>query len=310
MVISVPYADFGDFLELSTSQTALQASALYLQEKLSEFVKPGETVLILFPNTDSKGLGALLGRAVRGCGGEPVFPNGDLRWKELLRLSFFSRASTVIASPLTVLGLSKLAAFRGVPLNFFNVVLTDYPCLDWMMDGISSGLDCQLWGILAPRVQSVIAGFSCSCGRGIHIREEIYEAQVIDDRGTPLPAGVPGKVVLSPRQHPEMKMIINASGILQTAACPCGNTAPKLVGMDYHEDSPKAAQYRIMDDLLYWNSILDCKVAETPQGLELEVVCFPGRKLPKFPACARLTLKNWDPEQDIPFEMAENWEKP
>ena len=36
-------------------------------------------------------------------------------------------------------------------------------------------------------------------------------------------------------------------------------------------------------------------------GLELEIVKFPGEKLPKLPDCAKLILRSWNPELDEPF---------
>ena len=54
----------------------------------------------------------------------------------------------------------------------------------------------------------------------------------------------------------------------------------------------------------YWGSILDCKIANTGHGLELEVVVFPGEKLPKFPSCAKLLVRAWSPEKDEPFPHA------
>ncbi len=55
--------------------------------------------------------------------------------------------------------------------------------------------------------------------------------------------------------------------------------------------------------LLPWSSVLDFRCAQTPFGMDLEVVTFPGEKLPELPSCAKLTLRSWDPETDIPFSL-------
>lgn len=52
-----------------------------------------------------------------------------------------------------------------------------------------------------------------------------------------------------------------------------------------------------------WNSVLDCLVSREAGGVNLELVVFPGLRLPKLPGCAKLTVRNWNPEEDHPFIM-------
>ena len=59
--------------------------------------------------------------------------------------------------------------------------------------------------------------------------------------------------------------------------------------------------YQLAQDLQAWTSILDCHVAKTESGLEVEIVCFPGEKLPKLPSAAKLIVRPWDPKHDTPF---------
>lgn len=51
-----------------------------------------------------------------------------------------------------------------------------------------------------------------------------------------------------------------------------------------------------------WNSVVDCRVHRGEYGLELELVVIPGRKLPKLPACGKMILRPWDPEEDAPMD--------
>ena len=50
-----------------------------------------------------------------------------------------------------------------------------------------------------------------------------------------------------------------------------------------------------------WTSVLDCRLSRGEYGLEMEVVTFPGEKLPKLPSCAKRLVRAWDPEKDEPF---------
>ena len=43
----------------------------------------------------------------------------------------------------------------------------------------------------------------------------------------------------------------------------------------------------------------------TESGLALELVVFPGESLPVIPNCAKLKIRPWDPETDVPFCMKE-----
>ena len=52
-----------------------------------------------------------------------------------------------------------------------------------------------------------------------------------------------------------------------------------------------------------WTSVLDCRLERSAAGLEIEIVVFPGEKLPKLPSCARLVVRPWDPEHDEPFHV-------
>ena len=66
----------------------------------------------------------------------------------------------------------------------------------------------------------------------------------------------------------------------------------------------------LASELHSWSSILDCRVERGQYGLELEIVTFPGYQLPQLPSCAKLTVRPWDPERDIPFGLIPDWENP
>ena len=53
--------------------------------------------------------------------------------------------------------------------------------------------------------------------------------------------------------------------------------------------------------LLSWSSVLDFRAERTEQGLRMEILVFPGRKLPQLPSGASITVRPWDPKRDAPF---------
>lgn len=75
---------------------------------------------------------------------------------------------------------------------------------------------------------------------------------------------------------------------------------------EYLENTPEYAAadpelFQIAQELLAWNSILDCCLKKGPYGLEMEIIYFPGEKQPRLPSCAKRIVRKWDPEVDCPL---------
>lgn len=291
---------YGEMLALGMSDAALERSAAYLSENLGAFLKKGERVLICFPNREKGSLGWLMEQAVSRCGAVPVVWGPDYRWKTLMQQAFYSRSTTMIAPPLIVLGLAKLKKHSGLPLYIRKVVTAGYPCLDWMIDGIIKGLDCQTWGCFGVGTSGVVAGFSCGRSRGVHLRSSEYGVDIVDGEGTPLPDGEMGEIVLYPKAQPELRYPMGEIGRINVEPCDCGCGAPRLMDMvpGDAEDPDLAA---LGQHLQSWTSVLDCRLNKGEYGLEMELVVFPGEKLPKLPSAAKLVIRPWDPKHDEPF---------
>lgn len=288
---------YNSLLELAARESARERTISYLTEHMRPFIEPGEYALICFPGNEKDGLRDLMADAVSRCGGYPLLTGEDHRWKTMLRLAFSNRASTIIGTPLTVLGLSKLKKASSVPLFIHNAITAGYPCTDWMKDGIRKGFDCRLWCTAGIFLTDIVAGFSCA--HGTHLREE-YLAGAEDEQGRALPAGELGRLVLSLRAQPALRVRPGEFCRIEEARCPCGQPGPRLVDRR-HWNSNDRELADIAERLLSWTSILDCSLIRGHYGLELELVVFPGEKLPKLPSCARLVVRPWNPETDCPF---------
>ena len=287
-------------------QEELDATVAYLAKCFEPMVKSSESTLICFPSKKETDFGSLAGKAVRQCGGMPVFWEEDLRWKELLRLAFRSKASTIIATPLILLGLTKIAFSHKIPLHFYNVILAGYPCMDWVLDGIAKWLDCVHWGTFSPGNTCLVSGFSCSSSPGVHLRDDKFIAQLVDAQGNLLPETGEGEVILRLKEEPETSLNTGLLGRFLPGKCRCGNPAPRLNGFGITQ----LKDMKLMDatqELLQWSSVLDCVFSCSSSGLELEVVCFPGERLPQFPSCAKLTLHEWNPEKTAPLPLGAGW---
>ncbi len=286
---------------LASQPEELQQSAEYLVSCLQRFLKERDKVLICFDENKTV-LGDLMRDAVLSCGGVPVFLSEDHRWLTLLKTAFISKCDAIIGPPLTILGLAKLAKHMGTPLFARNILVAGYPIKQWMVDGIERGLDCKAWGCYDPGMSTMVAGFTCSrcC---LHLRNDRYRVRILDDSDRELPKGKVGRVVLSPACDDELWFDTGDLAWLDETTCECGSDAPRLMDIDTNNGIDPTLS-KIGESFHYWGSILDCRLANTGCGLEMELVVFPGEKLPKLPACAKLVLRAWNPEQDEPFPHA------
>ncbi len=287
--------------ELASTADAREKAVAYIASNLACFLKQRDKVLILFEEVEDS-IGSLMKEAVVRCEARPQFLGEDKRWLDMLKTAFVSRCDAIIGPPLTILGLSKVAKHMGTPLFARNILVAGYPIKQWMVDGIERGLDCKAWGCYDPGYSSMVAGFTCSHCQ-LHLRNRRYHAWIKDDQGNDLPEGSMGRIVLSPTCDYELEFDTGDVGRLDTTVCRCGSNAPRLMDIDTnHGTDPHLSE--LGESFHYWGSILDCKLANAGYGLEIEVVVFPGEKLPKFPNCAKLVVRAWNPERDQPFPHA------
>lgn len=299
---------YDELYRLETRPEALSATADYLAGKLDVFLQKQEPVLICFPNSGTESLGAVFGEAVCRCGGKPIYWGPDYRWKELLRIAFDTHTQTVAAPPMVILGLMKLAKATATPLYIHNVVLGGYPYARWMVEGLKKGLDSKIWGCYSIRSGPVVVGFTCDQEAGIHIREDLFDAVVMDQEGSILPDPQRGALKLIYKKEQDLIYDPEESAILRHQPCSCGNDAVRIVETIYTgRDNPSKTM--LEQRFLAWSSVLDYRARQTESGIALELVVFPGESLPKLPSCAKLTIRSWDPEQDIPFYIQDNFIK-
>ena len=283
---------------MASQPEAMELSVDYIESNLKRFLKRRDKVLILFPDEPAT-IGRMMKEAVLRCEAIPQFLEGDHRWLTMLKTAFITKSDAIVGPPLTMLGLAKLAKHRGTPLFARNVLVAGYPSKQWMVEGIERGLDCRVWGCYDPGSSTMIAGFTCKACC-LHLRENGYQVRIVDEQGKDAAPGALGRVLLSDDRAPELVLDTGDFARLDTTPCACGGRTPRLVDVDanYGVDQTMA---KLAESFHYWGSILDCKLANTGYGLELELTVFPGEKLPKFPNCAKLVVKAFNPESDEPY---------
>lgn len=293
-------------LQRQTTEDAIEQTIEYVAKHLGQFVRANEQVLICYPNSGRLSFGNILEQAVVRCGGTPMFWGEDLRWKALLRLAFSTHIETILGPPFVVLGLMKIARATSTPLYIRNVMLAGYPYSSWLVEGIKRGLDCKIWGCYCVGPSSVVAGFACNQAVGIHLRSELFDAAVVDEQGRLLPDNRRGRLILTYKKGTQEELVCDTqeTAKLLHQSCSCGSDAPRIIETIYVGEDD-ADQKLLEERLLAWSSILDYRAVRTEFGISLEMVVFPGEPLPQIPNCAKLIVRNWDPETDQPFCMEE-----
>lgn len=294
-------------VELAKEPHQQEAAIAYLEEHLGRFLRPREHVLICFQKHERGSLSWLMEQAVLRCGGIPFVWGEDTRWKALLRLAFVSKSTTIIGAPLLVLGLIKLQRAYDTPLYVRKVITAGYPSMQWMIDGIVAGFDCEMGGCYSLGATGVVAGFACGHSWGVHLREAYYGVEIVDKEGKPVPDGEMGEIVLYPKSHPELRVATGENARLVLEPCECGSKAPRLMdftpGRTEEDEKIKA----LGGYLQSWTSVLDCVLRKSEYGLEIELVVFKGEKLPKLPHAAKMVIRDFDPETEkpMPYDPAE-----
>lgn len=292
--------NFERMVHFANEPTLREHTIAYLAEHLGKFLKAGEKVMLAFREHKEGSISWLMEQAALRIDVVPVIWGPDHRWSTLLRQTFQSRASVVIGSPLILLGLTKLKKHSNTPLPIRRVVSVGFPCLDWVIDGVVKGLDCEMGGCFSVHEEGIVSGFACGHSWGVHVWEEYYDVEIVDDDGNPVPDGTVGNLILFPKSDPTVRVDLGDLAMIAETPCVCGSKTKRLLDIQIG----KSMEPDLCELVLYlqsWTSILDCHLSRGESGLEIELVVFPGEKLPKLPSAAKMKIRPYDPKADEPF---------
>ena len=76
-------------------------------------------------------------------------------------------------------------------------------------------------------------------------------------------------------------------------------------GTSASREDPRVSD--LLRELRRWTTILDLKLEQTGPGLSLELITFPGEKMPKLPSFARLVVRDLDVDRDVPLDIPLQW---
>ena len=99
---------------------------------------------------------------------------------------------------------------------------------------IAEGLGCSVYSVYGAMEAGTI-GFECEQRNGFHLNIDLCAVRIVDNNGTPVPAGTAGNLVISPLDNHAMVLFnysVGDRGVLSWDPCPCGRSLPILTRLE------------------------------------------------------------------------------
>ncbi|MDP3938809.1 MAG: hypothetical protein Q8R92_11850 [Deltaproteobacteria bacterium] len=189
---------------------------------------------------------SLLGRTIIPIGRtRPPYWLWNSAWRQLLISSFHLKEENLPlyleamadrqvrfldAYPSTGFVLARFLVESGRTFPLKAVVLSSETLLPFQRETIERAFACPVFDIYSLAERVMFAG-ECDRHEGLHAQPEFGVLETVDERGEPVPAGSPGRVVATGLQNYGMPLIRyevgDVSSIMQEP-CACGMALPRM----------------------------------------------------------------------------------
>ncbi len=116
---------------------------------------------------------------------------------------------------------------------------------------------------------------SCGQGKGLHINEDLYHVEILNNNGLPVPPGETGIITVTDftnRAMPMLRYQLGDIGCLIKEPCECGKTTERIIVRGrlhelthYRNDQPVTA-YDLLEMFFKHDSIINFRVDEQEEG--------------------------------------------
>ncbi len=223
---------------------------------LGELIFPGSSTLICFPFSGPFGLGELISEAINRLGARPLKTGPFLCYGEYAELLEREKPDTFVGMPAQLLGLLRYCG-RG---SLRRALVSGDACPQSVITGCEDLLGSRLFPHYGSREMGMAGAICCQAHEGMHLRENHIIAEIIDERGNPLPAGEFGELVITTVGMEAMPLIRYRTGDftrILPEPCPCGSAALRL---DRIERRPEGLSAAVLDSIVFAEScVVDCR---------------------------------------------------
>ena len=214
---------------------------------LGELIFPGSVTMICFPFSGPFGLGELIAEAIRRLGARPIKAGPFLSYGEYAALLEKEKPDTFVGMPVQLLSLLRFGG-RG---SLRRALVSGDACPDSVIAGCEELLGTRLFPHYGSREMGMAGAICCQAHEGMHLRENHVVAEIVDEKGAPLPPGEWGELVITTIGMEAMPLIRYRTGDLTRilpGVCPCGSETLRLDRIVRRDSGLSAAA---LDEILF-----------------------------------------------------------
>ena len=272
---------------------------------IGEMAGPGDKVLIEMPFSGPFGLGDLIEKAVLSLGAVPIRGIPDGTFKERAEQMRQEQPDSLIGMPVPLLGLLRFMKREEISCPLKSALVSADACPEGVM-GALSAVGLSLFPHYGSREMCLGGAITCPAHEGMHLRENHVLAEIVDEKGTPLPDGEWGELVITTLDMEAFPVIRYRTGDrarFLPGRCACGGVTRRLDKVSRLRQEEGAAGQR--PDMEEWDSslfralpeLLDLYVSEGNAPGDLPGACQEeGSEEGETKLCLKLLLTEDHPE--------------
>ena len=223
---------------------------------LGELIFSDSVTMICFPFSGPFGLGELIAEAIRRLGAKPLRLGASLSYGEYASILKEEHPDTFVGMPVQLLSILRFCG-RG---SLRRALVSGDACPDAVLNGCESILGSRLFPHYGSREMGMAGAICCQAHEGMHLRENHIIAEIVDEAGSPLPAGEWGELVITTIGMEAMPLIRYRTGDytrILPDPCPCGSCTLRLDRLNRKAEGLNAST---LDEILFADSsIVDCR---------------------------------------------------
>ncbi len=236
---------------------------------LGELIFPGNRVMICFPFSGPQGLGELIAEAVERLGAIPLKLGSGLCYREYAEAMEREKPVSFVGMPTQLLSVLRFCG-KG---SLQRALVSGDACPDTVTNACEKLLGSRLFPHYGSREMGMAGAVTCPAHAGMHLRENDIIAEIVDDRGTVLPRGEYGELVITTIGMEALPLIRYRTGDytrILPETCPCGS---KVLRLDSVTRLGEAETMAKLDNAVFsLDAVVDYCAEKAGNSISMEVL--------------------------------------
>lgn len=258
---------------------------------LSELVFPGGRTMICMPFSGPYGLGELIAAAIEALGAEPLKIGVDRTYGQLAEILRDREPDTYVGMPAHLLAMLKYCGAGSLR----RALVSGDACAGPVLETIEDRLGTRLFPHYGSREMGLGGAVTCPAHAGMHLRENDIIAEIVDEKGSVLPWGEYGELVVTTVGLEAMPLIRYRTGdytrILKEP-CPCGSPLIRIDGVRRKSRGPDIVA--LDEALLRLDDVVDFRAEFDGGAVRLDALTLEGAEDGKIADIARRILPGFE----------------